>query len=104
MDKKYTLRYLPTFFDDLSEKVDYIAKKLKNKEAANHLVDEVEQAISERQPVCESFENYHSVKERNYPYYRIYVGNYIIYYVVIDHKIMEVRRFLYKGQDRESMV
>ena len=37
MDKKYTLRYLPTFFDDLSEKVDYIAKKLKNTEAANHL-------------------------------------------------------------------
>lgn len=104
MDKKYTLRYLQTFFDDLSEKVDYIAKKLKNKEAANHLVDEVEIAISERQPICESFEIYPSAKERTYPYYRRYVGNYIIYYVVIDHKIMEVRRFLYKGQDRESMV
>ena len=70
----------------------------------NHLVDEVEIAISERQPICESFEIYPSAKERTYPYYRIYVGNYIIYYVVIDHKIMEVRRFLYKGQDRESMV
>ena len=104
MDKKYTLRYLPIFFEDPSEKVDCIAKKLKNKDAANHLVDEVEQAISERQPICESFKIYHSAKERKYPYYRIYVGNYIIYYVVIDHKIMEVRRFLYKGQDRESMV
>lgn len=28
MDKKYTLRYLQTFFDDLSEKVDYIAEKI----------------------------------------------------------------------------
>ena len=79
MDKKYTLRYLPIFFEDPSEKVDCIAKKLKNKDAANHLVDEVEQAISERQPICESFEVYHSAKERKYPYYRIYVGNYIIY-------------------------
>lgn len=79
MDKKYTLRYLPIFFEDPSEKVDCIAKKLKNKDAANHLVDEVEQAISERQPICESFEIYHSAKERKYPYYRIYVGNYIIY-------------------------
>ena len=79
MDKKYTLRYLPIFFEDPSEKVDCIAKKLKNKDAANHLVDEVEQAISERQPICESFKIYHSAKERKYPYYRIYVGNYIIY-------------------------
>ena len=38
----------------------------------------------------------------------IYVDNYIIYYVVIDDDpndlIMEVRRFLYNGQNRDSMV
>lgn len=36
------------------------------------------------------------------PYYRIYVKNYVIYYVVIDNganKIMEVRRILYRGQN-----
>ena len=60
-----------------------------------------------RLPDCESFEPYHSIKKRDYPYYRIYVKNYIVYYVVIpvgDKKIMEVRRFLYKGQDRDNIV
>ena len=49
---------------------------------------------------------YISLKERKYPYYRIYVKNFVIYYVVIDDegddKIMEVRRFLYKRQDKEK--
>ena len=53
----------------------------------------------QRLPVAESFEIYHSIRERKYPYYRIYVKNYVIWYVVIDDegedKIMEVRRFLY---------
>ena len=106
--KKYRLSYLPLFYDDLDEKVTYIAEKLKNPKAANDLLDKVESAIMERLPVAESFEPYHSVRERRYSYYRIYVDNYIIYYVVIDDDpndlIMEVRRFLYNGQNRDSMV
>ena len=39
-------------------------------------------------------------------YYRIYVKNYIVYYVVIDDenpdKIMEVRRFLYNKQNQKN--
>ncbi len=40
-------------------------------------------------------------------YYRIYVKNFTVYYVVIpmgDRKIMEVRRFLYNRQDRDRIV
>ena len=106
--KKYRLSYLPLFYDDLDEKVTYIAEKLKNPKAANDLLDKVESAIMERLPVAESFEPYHSIRERRYSYYRIYVDNYIIYYVVIDDDpndlVMEVRRFLYNGQDRDNMV
>lgn len=51
-------------------------------------------------PIAESFEQVKSLKERKYPYYRIYVDNFVIYYVVIDegngNKIMEIRRLLYK--------
>ena len=47
----------------------------------------------------ESFEPYRSARERKYSYYRIYVKNYVIYYVVIDdegpEKIMEVRTVSY---------
>ena len=63
----------------------------------------VDIAIFKRKPNAEAFERYHSINERKYPYYRIYVKNYVIYYVVIDddvhHKIMEVRRMLYKKQN-----
>ena len=106
--KKYRLSYLPLFYEDLDEKITYIAEKLKNPKAANDLLDKVESAIMERLPVAESFEPYHSVRERRYSYYRIYVDNYIVYYVVIDDDphdlVMEVRRFLYNGQNRDNMV
>ena len=106
--KKYRLSYLPLFYEDIDEKVTYIAETLKNPKAANDLLDKVESAIMERLPLAESFESYHSVRERRYSYYRIYVDNYIIYYVVINDDpndlIMEVRRFLYNGQNRSNMV
>lgn len=102
------MSYLPLFYEDLDEKVTYIAEKLKNPKATNDLLDKVESAIMERLPLAESFEPYHSVRERRYSYYRIYVDNYIIYFVVIDDDpndlVMEVRRFLYNGQDRNNMV
>ena len=102
-DSKYVLRYLPTFYDDLEQKVMYIAEKLKNPQAAKKMLDDVENAILERLPNAESFEKYHSKYDRKYIYYRIYVKNHVIYYVVIDdeseEKIMEVRRFLYDKQD-----
>ena len=107
-DTKYKLRYLPMFYEDLEQKVIYIAANLENVKVANDLLDVVEKAILERQPVAEAFEPYHSMKERRYPYYRIYVKNFVVWYVVIDDegedKIMEVRRFLYNKQDRDNLL
>lgn len=104
--KKYELRYLPLFFDDLAEKTDYIRYRLMNPEAADNLLDAVEEAILKRLENPESFEPYESERERKYTYYRIYVQKFIVYYVVIPGKppVMEVRRFLYKGQDRDNIV
>ena len=97
-DTKYILRYLPLFYEDLEEKIVYIAEKLHNVKAANDLLDEVERALLERQTVAESFEPYHSFR----------VKNFVVYYVVIDDegddKNMEVRRFLYDGQDAKCLI
>lgn len=105
---KYKLRYLPIFYDDLYDKLKYIKFNLNNTKAANDLLNEVEEAIKDRLPFAESFEPYYSMKDRKYPYYRIYVKNYVIYYVVIDddslNKIMEVRRFLYIKQDDSNII
>ena len=107
-DTNYKLRYLPLFYRDLEEKVVYIAKTLQNPKAANDLLNDAENAIFERLPNAESFEPYHSAKHRRYKYYRIYVKNYIVYYVVIDDegpdKIMEVRRVLYNKQNQKELV
>ena len=106
-NSKYKLRYLPLFYEDLNEKVEYIAFEKLNPTAAIKLVDAVEAAILERLPIAESFETYPSLFERKHPYYRIYVDNFIVFYVIIDAEggqIMEVRRFLYKGQDRDSLI
>ena len=67
-NKSYQLRYLPIF-------ETAILKRLEN-------------------PLA--FEPYRSAKRREYPYYRIYVRNYVVYYVVIGN-VMEVRRLIYKS-------
>lgn len=104
----YQLRYLPLFFDDVNSVTSYIKNELSNPKAANDLIDAIETSILQRLPVCESFEPYHSKKDRKYTYYRIYVKNYIVYYVVIDdegdEKIMEVRRLLFHRQDGENII
>ena len=108
VDTKHKLRYLPLFYEDLEQKVVYIAEKLHNEKAANDLIDAVEKAILERLPVAEAFEPYHSLKERRYPYYRIYVKNFVAWYVIIDDegedRIMEMRRFLYNKQDKDRLL
>lgn len=101
--KDYELRYLPLFYEDLEEKLLYIARNLRNPEAAGNLLDKIEAAVLERLSFAEAFEQYHSVRERIYPYYRIYVDNFVVYYVVIG-TVMEVRRLLYKGQNAQKKI
>lgn len=45
---QYKLRYLPLFYDDLAEAVDYISVKLQNPDSAKKLIDLTEQAIINR--------------------------------------------------------
>ncbi len=99
----YSIRYLPIFKKDLNEIVFYISNVLNNPKAAENLIDEVETAILERSKSPLSFEPYRSLKKRKYPYYRIYVKNYVVYYVVIDN-VMEVRRLLYKARDLNKIL
>ena len=97
-EKHYELRFLPLFEEDLSEIVGYIARHLNNPIAAENLVAEVQKAIQVRTTCAEAFAPYHSAKERRYPYYRIFVKNYVTFYVVIGN-VMEVRRILYSRRN-----
>ena len=102
-EKHCKLRFLPLFEEDLNEIVDYITYRLKNPIAAEALVSDVQTAIHDRLSCAEAFEQYHSAKERRYPYYRITVRNYTIFYVVIDD-VMEVRRIIYSRRDIKHQI
>jgi hypothetical protein len=109
VERNYKVRFLPLFEWDLAKITDYISYNLRNPQSAYLLVDKIENAIKERLACLESFEPYPSAKDRKYPYYRIYVKNFVIYYVVIndeddEFKIMEVRRILYNKRDKGKLL
>lgn len=116
MVNKYTVRYLPLFYQDFVEILDYIKYSLKNPEAALKLISDVENAINERMHNLESFESFESIRERKYPYYRLYVKNFTIFYVVIDEtvngvceasvieKTVEIRRILYSQRNYDELL
>jgi len=99
----YTLRYLPLYEEDLNDILDYIVFNLQNPISALKLLDKIEGAIFERLSNPKVFEIFQSMKKRKHPYYRIYVDNYTIYYVVIG-KVMEVRRILYNRRDANHII
>lgn len=100
---QYKLSFLPLFEEDLNEIVDYITEQLDNPTAAQNLVDDIESAINERLETPLAFAPYPSSKKRKFPYYRINIRNYSVFYVVIED-IMEVRRVLYSGRDIERLL
>ncbi|MCM1299661.1 MAG: type II toxin-antitoxin system RelE/ParE family toxin [[Eubacterium] siraeum] len=101
--KEYKLRYLSLFEDDLYDAASYISKVLNNPDAAEKLVKKTESAILKRLEAPLGYEPYHSAKERKDVYYRIYVGNYTVFYVVIGD-VMEVRRFIYSRRSFDRLL
>lgn len=101
--KKYRLQFFPTVYQDIDEITDYIKNTLKNPIAAENLLDRIGGAIKDRLEAPESFAVWESMGERPYPYRRINVGNYSVWYVVIDD-VMEVRRVLYAKRDEGGLL
>ncbi len=101
--KRYKLRVLPLFEDNLRETVLYISEHLKNPIAASNFVDAVETAINERLQAPEAFQPYPSKKDREHTYYAIPVKNYYVFFVVIGD-VMEVRTLVYSRRDLSQII
>ena len=95
---KFRLEAAPLFGMELEQALNYIETQLSNPAAADKLQADVETAVRERLSAPTSFEPVASRVDREHPYYRIYVGNYIVFYCVIGN-VMELRRFIYKGRN-----
>ncbi len=103
MEKKYKIKYLPLFYEDLDKIIDYMRYKLKNEIVADNFVNDLEKEIKNRAYNPNSYEKYESAKKRESKYFRIYVKNYVVFYVVKD-EIMEVRRILSSRRDFDKLI
>ncbi len=103
MNKKHEIKYSYLFYRDLSSILNYIKYELENVIAANHLFDEIVNEISNRAYNPESYEKYSSIRKRKDTYYRIYVKNYTIFYVV-KNNVMEVRRIIYSRRNLKNIM
>jgi addiction module RelE/StbE family toxin len=103
MAKNYGLLYSPLFYADLDKITDYILYELKNVPAATELIANIEAAIKQRLASPLQAAVYASFAERPHPYRRIIVGNYLIFYVVIDDTMI-VRRMLYGRRDIDRIM
>ena len=101
--KRYKLSFLPLFESDLIKITDYITNHLNNPEAALQLVDDIETAINRRLETPLAFAPYPTSKNRLYPYYRINIRNFSVFYVVIGDT-MEVRRVLYTKRNIDNLL
>lgn len=101
--RKYQIKYLPMFDKQLAKIVYYITYKLKNKKAANRLIEKVEKAIIERSFNPEAYELYKSKKQRKTKWYRIYVDNYMVFYTVKEDNMI-VAKIVYVKRDLKKLV
>ena len=101
---EYILRYLPIAKKDLSDAINFILNEYQNPIAAENTLDRIEKAIQERlEDGPESFAIWPSTKKRDHSYRRINIGNYTVWYVVID-KIMEIRRIQPARRNEENFL
>ena len=100
---KYTIKYLPSFSEELNEILYYITFILKNKNAAERLLENVHSAIEKRIENPESYEIYKSKANMKYNWYRIYVGNFIIFQTV-RNKIIEITHIIYGKRNLDDLI
>ena len=99
----YVIKYTSTFINQFNSILKYLVNKLDNKIAAEKLYNEVIRDIENKSSNPESYEKYIGVRKRKNIYYRIYVKNYTIFYVVKDNT-MEVRRILYSKRNLDKFI
>lgn len=102
-NKKYEIRYLPTFISQFNNILYYITYELKNKNAADNFYNEVVKQIEIISNAPESYEVYKTIKDEKIKYYKINVKNYTIFYVVKDN-IMEIRRIYYSARNFDNLI
>ncbi|MGN1298888.1 MAG: type II toxin-antitoxin system RelE/ParE family toxin [Candidatus Scatovivens sp.] len=102
-NKKYNIKYLSTFVNQLNNILYHLTYVLRNKNAAEKFREEVIEKIEKRSKSTTSFEIFKKSKNEQINWYRIYVKNYTIFYVV-KNDVMEVRRIYYSKRSFKKLI
>lgn len=100
---KYIIKYLPSFSEELNEIIYYITFILKNKKAAERFLNSVHNAIEQRSESPKSYEIYKGKVNIKYDWYRIYIGNFTIFYTIRTN-IMEVTHIIYSSRNFDDLI
>ena len=85
-NKKYEIRYLPTFISQFNNILYYITYELKNKIAADNFYNEVVKQIEKRSNAPESYEVFKTFSDGKIKYFKTNVKNFTIFYIVNGNK------------------
>ena len=102
-NNQYTIIYSSSYINQFNSILKYFINDLKNKIAAENFYNEVIKEIEKRSENPEGYEKYISTRKRKNTYYRIYVKNYTIFYIVKDNT-MEIRRILYSRRNFDKLI
>lgn len=101
--EKFKLKYSGLFLKDLENITRYITNKLKNPIAADNLNSSIRVAINKRLQNPLGYEPYISKKSRKSTYYRIYVKNYVIFYIIHNNEMI-IKRILHRRRNIKNIV
>lgn len=101
IQKKYKIKYFKSFDYEIFEIFYYIYYILQNEIAAENFIINVYDKIKKRSSFPTIFQPYKSIG--GYMMYRIYVGNFTIFYRVKEN-IMEVMHIIYSARNLNDFI
>jgi len=103
MGKKYNIKTLPSFANDLDEVIGYIINELSNPIAAEHLLIEMNSKLKTLSILPKIYKKYVPKIKRKYIYYKLKVKKYSMFYSIHGNTVI-LRRFLYSKRDFENLL
>ena len=100
---EYEIVYLPQARLDINEILNYILDKLKNPTAAERFIDNLEKKIenlAHHPYICAIYKWNHKF---DYEYRQIFVGNYMVFYVMMEN-FVEIHRVIHTTRNMELLI
>jgi addiction module RelE/StbE family toxin len=102
-NKHYQIKYLPIARKDLQEIVDYIAFDLEVPEIAIKMLNTLETEILTLRENPFRGSIYSSNRKHDFQYRKLFVKNYVIFYLILDDAV-EIQRVFYNRRNMDKLI